>query len=465
MYAKLLADRGGRPDTAEAGLAEVRARLKPGEALVGFYTIGSLVDRNRYGADPGGTVIAFVARGGKDETQLVELGGTRELAAALDPWVERLAVSPGPAARAGDPAERECRRLGKAVRARTWDKLAKQLSGAADVYLVADGPIHQVAWQALPDGDTRYLVEAGPRLHLLNAERELVEPASAAPSGSLLAVGAPDFDLATTPPPAQVAAVIRAVPDPCAAGAGARLSALPASGKEAQAVGQLWSAGGNRTSTVLTGAEATEAAFKGDASGRAILHLATHGVVAGDVCGSGTPGIRGIGAAEPATMNAPASAAPARPAAAAPRAPSPWMPRRVWLALAGANRAREHTADENEGLLTAEEVLTLDLSGTDWVVLSACHSGAAEGWTHEGTLGMRRAFDLAGVRTVVASQWAVEDEATREWMQALYTARSGGARVAATALEAADRNVLAARRKAKRSTHPFYWAAFTATGE
>jgi CHAT domain-containing protein len=37
--------------------------------------------------------------------------------------------------------------------------------------------------------------------------------------------------------------------------------------------------------------------------------------------------------------------------------------------------------------------------------------------------------------------------------------------VAAAALEQASRSVLAARRKAGRSTHPFYWAAFTATGE
>jgi len=132
--------------------------------------------------------------------------------------------------------------------------------------------------------------------------------------------------------------------------------------------------------------------------------------------------------------------------------------------MAGANHAREHTADENEGLLTAEEVLTLDLSGTDWVVLSACHSGAGESWTHEGTLGMRRAFDLAGVRTVIASQWAVEDAATREWMQALYAHRAQGATLAAAAMAEASRDVLAARRKAGRSTHPFYWAAFSATG-
>ena len=52
---------------------------------------------------------------------------------------------------------------------------------------------------------------------------------------------------------------------------------------------------------------------------------------------------------------------------------------------------------------------------------------------------MRRAFDLAGARTVIASQWAVEDDATREWMQALYSARSAGSTTAAAALESASR--------------------------
>jgi CHAT domain-containing protein len=109
-------------------------------------------------------------------------------------------------------------------------------------------------------------------------------------------------------------------------------------------------------------------------------------------------------------------------------------------------------------------VLTLDLSGTDWVVLSACHSGIGESWSREGTLGMRRAFHLAGARTVIASEWSVEDDATREWMEALYAVRAGAAGSTARAMRDATREVLARRRAEGRSTHPFYWAAFGASG-
>jgi len=78
---------------------------------------------------------------------------------------------------------------------------------------------------------------------------------------------------------------------------------------------------------------------------------------------------------------------------------------------------------------------------------------------------MQRAFHLAGARTVIASQWSVDDDATRDWMRALYEARARGAAAAADAMAAASRAVLGARRRAGLSTHPFYWAAFTASGE
>ncbi|HTO91471.1 MAG TPA: CHAT domain-containing protein, partial [Candidatus Sulfotelmatobacter sp.] len=109
-------------------------------------------------------------------------------------------------------------------------------------------------------------------------------------------------------------------------------------------------------------------------------------------------------------------------------------------------------------------VATLDLAGTDWVVLSACHSGAGDAWSHEGRLGMRRAFALAGARTVIASAWALGDEDTGEWMHALYDARLRQHADATAAIRAADRAMLDARRARKRSTHPFYWAAFSASG-
>jgi CHAT domain-containing protein len=115
--------------------------------------------------------------------------------------------------------------------------------------------------------------------------------------------------------------------------------------------------------------------------------------------------------------------------------------------------------------LTAEEIASLDLSGTDWAVLSACDTGKGKILVGEGVLGLRRAFQSAGARTVIMSLWAVDDESTRAWMEALYRGRVVDKLDTADAVRQANLNVLRARRAQARSTDPFYWAAFVAAGD
>ena len=74
-------------------------------------------------------------------------------------------------------------------------------------------------------------------------------------------------------------------------------------------------------------------------------------------------------------------------------------------------------------MLTAEEVAALDLSGVEWAVLSGCDTGVGEVRAGEGVFGLRRAFQVAGVQTVIMSLWPVEDQATRQWMTTLYDSR------------------------------------------
>jgi CHAT domain-containing protein len=135
------------------------------------------------------------------------------------------------------------------------------------------------------------------------------------------------------------------------------------------------------------------------------------------------------------------------------------------LAFAGANRRRSVRGDEDDGILTAEEIGGLNLQGTEWAVLSACDTGLGEIKAGEGVFGLRRAFQVAGARTVIMSLWSVEDRSAMEWMRALYEGRLRRGLDTAEAVREASLSVLRQRRARGQSTHPFYWAGFVASGD
>ncbi len=443
-------------DPSLVGIDSILARLPGDAALVGFVQAP--------GSDGERHLLAFLAGGESRAPRSLDLGDVESLEKLVGEWKAELGNS-----ESGRRSEEICRSLGARVRSRVWDPIAAAVRSSRNVYVVLEAPVDGLPWGALPAATGGYLVESEPVVRVLEAEREIVPNDALATGAGLLALGAIDYEGArpeSTAATIQIATLFRGLSSGCDSVAGRRLAALPATGAEVRDVEAAWSRGPASfgPSTRLEGEDATEAEFKRLAEGHQALHLATHGVMLSDACGDSAQNLRGVGGVGPIAADREAS--PSRPKTTTKtRRVSPWLGRQVFLALADANHARDGARDENEGLLTAEEVATLDLRGVDWVVLSACHSAAGEAWSGQGVLGMQRAFHLAGARTVIASQWSVEDQATREWMRALYEARSGGALRAADAMTEASRSALNARRQSGRSTHPFYWAAFTATGE
>lgn len=472
-YVALCARRGVARDTSRVDLARVRRALDTDQALISLVEVAPRTERAR--------TFAFATTGPRGELHMVDLGPSSPLAAAVAQWRQALGMPPdGLDGRQHQPeAEAACRLLGGRVAALTWQRLVSVLGEARRVTIVADGDLAELPWHALPVEPDRYLVEAGPELQLLGAERELLWHRQLDGRG-MLALGGPDFDLRQRTEGDPGAATVVAMRGPLADCAAPSLAFQPLPGARAEVaeVARTWErVRPDAEAKVRVGAEATERAFKAEAPGCELVHIATHGIVWSDACVPLRSGLRGVGGVAPldrtTVMAAHESAAIALAGPSAPSAPplepkspltSPWAGRQVWLALAGANRVAEAGGDADEGLLTADEVVTLDLSGVDWVVLSACQSAAGEQWPREGSIGMQRAFRLAGARTVIASQWPIADEATREWMRALYAARAAGRLAACEATREASRTVLAARRADGRGTHPFYWAAFTGTG-
>ena len=134
---------------------------------------------------------------------------------------------------------------------------------------------------------------------------------------------------------------------------------------------------------------------------------------------------------------------------------------RSGLLLAGVNtwlKGREPPREAEDGVLTALDVSSLDLLATDLAVLSACDTGLGDVQTGEGVLGLRRAFMLAGAKTLVMSLWSVDDKATEELMVDFYNRILKGEGCA----EALRNAQLAIKDK---HPDPYYWGAFICQGD
>ena len=74
---------------------------------------------------------------------------------------------------------------------------------------------------------------------------------------------------------------------------------------------------------------------------------------------------------------------------------------------------------DGDGLLTMEEILSLKLDA-DWVVLSACNTGAGAVAGAEAASGLGRAFFYAGTRALLVTNWSVHSQSARELMTDLF---------------------------------------------
>lgn len=192
------------------------------------------------------------------------------------------------------------------------------------------------------------------------------------------------------------------------------LPPLPASATELRTVAATFDPDHSR---ILTGADATEAALRGDLSGYSMLMFATHGLVGG----------RTDGKEEAA------------------------------LVLSQPARSSFASAGDDDGLLTVSEIARMRLDA-DWVILSACNTAAGDRPDSAAYSGLAQAFIYAGTRALLLSHWQVRDDAAAFLtVETVRKARKGRDR--ATALRDAQRSLIADR-SIPGSDDPAIWAPF-----
>lgn len=89
------------------------------------------------------------------------------------------------------------------------------------------------------------------------------------------------------------------------------------------------------------------------------------------------------------------------------------------IALSGVNEVT--LSDEDDQVLSAVEIETMDLSHLQFVVLSGCETGHGFVNRNEGVFGLQRSFYLAGVPSSLGSYWEVNDKETQETMERFYS--------------------------------------------
>jgi CHAT domain-containing protein/tetratricopeptide (TPR) repeat protein len=439
------------------GFAEVKDVMPQDTALVAYVRY-SRIDLSHPGTKGVPSYAVFILASPSAKPQFVGLGTAKTIDNLWSAWNDSIFREARATLAAGNN-ETTYRQAAIPLRRTVWDPISSKITNIAAVFVVPDGALQLLNLDSLPVMETRYLADEPMLFHYVSAERDLTVTPYTHGTG-LLAFGNPDFNqvISTSVSPVAyrgVAADANALQQPsafrgsrssCRSFSSLRFEPLPASGREAEEVSKMWSKTMPRNdaaegaSITLTGSEASELSFRQLSPGKRVLHLATHGFFLEDSCDSISHSRQG-------------------PEPDVDFGENPLL--LSGLAFAGANH---RNGNNDDGIVTAEEIATMNLSGVDLTVLSACDTGRGQVRAGEGVFGLKRAFQLAGANTVVMSLWPVDDEMTREWMLSMYHTRLAEGKETALAVRLANREILKQRRSRKLSTHPFYWAAFIAAG-
>jgi CHAT domain-containing protein/Tfp pilus assembly protein PilF len=436
-------------------LIDVARSLEPQSVLVDFaqyqrYDFSA--KKNQWKEQRYAAFLTFPLEGDSTNVILfrVDLGDAKQINEAVDSVCQPLSLGKG-------YANTNFHLAGKRLSALVYTPLANHLTNSSHLIICPDGQLGRLPFEMLPIGD-KFLIEEK-TLSYVTSGREVVRLARSKTKSVIsraglqnsksLVMGNPDFDLdlanSSSPPQTQSLFASMGTPSLGREYLGRKFYPLPGSEKEATTVANFLGS----DAILRFGMGAREKELKAVVSPR-VLHLATHGFVPPDQ-------------ESDHKQSVPFDSTSLRVGVVGNRDSNDWKNPmvRCGIALAGANRANQITnATEEDGILTGLEASLLNLQGTKLVILSACDSGRGDVKIGEGVMSLRRAFRIAGAETVLASHWSVSDKATSLLMTEFIRRWSGG-----MPRGKAWREAQLALLHSKDFSNPYFWSAFTLTGQ
>jgi CHAT domain-containing protein/Tfp pilus assembly protein PilF len=394
-----------KTQTQPITLESIQKLIPVNSALIEFVLYRPLIRRNGEDSQWGEPRYAAYILYSQDDPQVVDLGTAAALNQSITQFRNTLRD------RRYFKAFQEAAR---ALDAKLLQPLRPFLKNKTQLLISPDGQLNLVPFAALLDPQEKYALETY-TLSYLTSGRDLLRLQTQPSSHRDVLLANPQFGNSRQPTTTRGFGNLEFRP-------------LPGTDAEVKAIAPLLP-----DALVLSDAQASEAQLKKIQSPR-ILHIATHGFFLND------------------EAVAPSSLAPA---SASPPIENPLL--RSGLALAGFNQRQ---SEGDDGVLTALEASSLDLWGTQLVVLSACETGVGEVSNGEGVYGLRRAFVMAGAASQLFSLWQVDDFGTKDLMvkyyQQLLTGKGRSEALRQTQLEMLND---------PRYRHPYYWAVFSLSGD
>ena len=385
--------------------AEVQGALAGDQVLVELLRYTHYLGSNKWEPRYGALVIAS-----KDHPRWIPLGA----AAAIEENVELYRKS----VRA-DTDETTLRSVLRSLHDQVWVPIEKALpEGTKTVILSPDGDLNFISFATLLTPGNEFLIEKY-SIRYVASGRDLLRERQASAAEFLVVFGNPDFgsepkliakQTETSSPLAMRASEIRDF---------GNMSLKALSGTEAECAGlKAQAEASGKPIRIFLGADATEAQLQ-EINSPGILHLATHGFFLPETKDERRGEDRELGID---SMNLIGDTQKDRRTPVILKNPM----HRSGLALAGAQRTLEAWAkgeappNDNDGIVTAEEVGGLKLKGTWLAVLSACETGTGEAKAGEGVMGLRRGFIQAGAQNLLMTLWPISDETTVQIMLDFY---------------------------------------------